>query len=283
MRTAIDSYCWHRQFGDWYPGIQADPGERRTIFDVIETAHRLGVAGLSLETCYLPALDDGGIAALRDALDRRGLERVWAWGHPDGLGSGSRADAVPDLIRHIGLARRAGAGVMRICCGGRRTRPDSWTAHKAALLPLLDRIVGPAEENGVVLAIENHIDFRAAELAELIDTVGSPWLRVCFDTANNLRMGEDPLETAALLAPLAAATHIKDVAALSPGSTAFQDWPSVPLGQGDARIAETLALLRATGYRGLLAIEIDYLHPDHGPEDEAVARSVAFLDRHLRG
>ena len=39
-------------------------------------------------------------------------------------------------------------------------------------------------------------------------------------------------------------------------------------------------LLAAAGYTGLLAVEIDFLHPDYGDdEDEAVARSVAELKR----
>ena len=30
-------------------------------------------------------------------------------------------------------------------------------------------------------------------------------------------------------------------------------------------------------YKGLLAIEVDFLHPDYGDEDRAVAKSVKYL------
>jgi hypothetical protein len=35
--------------------------------------------------------------------------------------------------------------------------------------------------------------------------------------------------------------------------------------------------LRSAGYTGLLAIEIDFLHPRYKSEDRAVARSVRYL------
>jgi len=28
MKIGIDSYCFHRYFGEIYPGLQADPGTR---------------------------------------------------------------------------------------------------------------------------------------------------------------------------------------------------------------------------------------------------------------
>src|SRR5204862_50894 len=79
------------------------------------------------------------------ALDERGLMRVWAWGHPNGLGSGTDAGAAEDLARHLCIARRVGARVMRICGGGRRTRPASWTEHKRGLVALLRPPVDEAE------------------------------------------------------------------------------------------------------------------------------------------
>jgi len=60
-----------------------------------------------------------------------------------------------------------------------------------------------------VLAMENHIDLLADEMAEIITTVNSPWLGVCLDTGNNLRLFEDPVVVAKTLAPWARATHIK--------------------------------------------------------------------------
>ena len=278
MKLGIDSYTYHRFFGDWYPDLQVDPGRRMTVFDFLDRARELGVAGVSLESCYLPA-DDVFIDRLRAALDARGLERVWAWGHPSGLKSGADHDAAQDLIRHLEIARRLGARVMRICGGGRRTRPASWPEHKAALVRMLGPLTEQAAAHGVVLAIENHIDLLADEMVELLTTIDSPWLGVCFDTANNVRMFEDPVEVARKLAPFARAAHVKDIIAHRGDPKTFGFWPSVPLGRGLVDLPAILRLLQAARFDGLLALEIDYLAPAYveAGEDAAVAESIAWL------
>jgi sugar phosphate isomerase/epimerase len=275
MKIAIDSYCYHRQFGDAYPW-QPPATRRMTIWDFIKRAKQLGVAGVSLESCYLPTAKDF-LAKLRDVLDAAGLERVWAWGHPEGLRSGTDRDAESDLVRHLAISRSLGASVMRIVGGSRRSRPKSWPTHRRQLAKLLRRLVTVAEEHGVVMAIENHIDMLADEMVELITAIDSPCLGVCLDTGNNLRMFEDPVVVAEKLAPFARATHIKDLTAHRGNPRDFHFWPSVPLGEGIIDLPTILGFLKKAHYHGLLAIEVDYLHPDQRDEDSAVRKSVAYL------
>lgn len=281
MQIAIDSYCYHRYFGEVYPDIERPPATSMTLDDVIDRAVGFGVAGVSLESFMLDDASPAGLEALRARLDAAGLERVWAWGHPDGLGSGQRPEALEDLFRHLEIASTLGAGVMRICAGGRRTRPASWAAHRRGLLPLLQRAAEHAARRGVALAMENHVDLYTEEVLELLDAVDNPALGVCLDTANNLRLLEDPAAAIEALAPHALATHLKDVTAHRGDPKSFAFWPSVPLGRGLIDISHTLRLLRRHDYRGLLALEIDYLHPDHGDEDGAIATSLDYLRRTL--
>ncbi|MET0345262.1 MAG: sugar phosphate isomerase/epimerase family protein [Casimicrobiaceae bacterium] len=279
MKLGIDSYTYHRFFGEWYAGLQDDPGARMTVFDFLDRAKAHGVAGVSLESCFLPD-DDASIDNLREGLDARGLERVWAWGHPSGLQSGKAPpDVAQDLVKHLGVARRVGARVMRICGGGRRTRPDRWDEHKRGLVAQLRPLVDEAQAHGVVMAIENHIDLLADEMVDLIETIGSPWLGVCYDTANNLRMLEDPVVVARKLAPYARATHVKDVTAQKGDPKTFAFWPSVPLGRGLIDLPEVLARLDDAKFDGLLALEIDYLAPAYvaDGEEAAVGASLDYL------
>jgi sugar phosphate isomerase/epimerase len=283
MRIGIDSYCYHRQFGDWYTDLQTDPGTRMTVWDFLDRARAHGAQGVSLECCYMPEPTDRFIAQLRTKLEEYALEPVWAWGHPNGLGSGTDAAAAEDLVKHLGVAQRVGAQVMRICGGGRRTRPASWSEHKAKLIPMLQRLLESAERHGVVMAIENHLDMLADEMVELITTIDSPWLGVCFDTGNNLRLLEDPVVVAQKLAPFTRATHVKSLAAWRGDPRTFGFWPSVPLDEGAVDIAEIVRLLRQAEYGGLLAVEVDYLHPAcNGDEDSAIARSLDYLRALLR-
>lgn len=277
MKLAIDSYSYHRYFGEIYPGLETDPGTRMTVSDFVERAHALGVAGVSLESCFMPNPSEDDLLKLRERLDRLGLDRVWAWGHPGGLRSGAAPEELADLMRHTEIAAFLNARVMRICCGGRRTRPADWPTHKAALLPLLREASAHAEEHGVVLAIENHIDLLADELVELVETVDSPSLGVCLDTANNLRMLEDPTLAIEKLAPFARATHIKDVTAYRGNPREFAFWPSVPTGQGLINMPRAFDTLRAHKYDGLLALEIDYLHPSYADDAQAVVDSLDYM------
>src|SRR5262245_41638584 len=121
MKLGIDSYCYHRQFGDAYPW-QKPSTKQCAIWDFLRRARHLGVAGVSLEACYLPS-DDAFLRQLRNELDRCGFERVWAWGHPEGLRSGTDRDAAKDLVKHLAIAANLGAKVIRIVGGSRRSRP----------------------------------------------------------------------------------------------------------------------------------------------------------------
>ena len=255
-----------------------------TVWDFLERARELGAEGVSLEACYLPATD-AFLGRLRDALDEHGFERVWAWGHPDGLGSGTKPEAEADLVRHLGVARRLGrrgdAHLLRRPSDAARAPGRS---TRRGWCPLLRRLVGTAEAQGVVLAIENHLDLLADELVELLETVDSPCLGVCLDTANNLRMAEEPVDVVRKLAPFARAAHVKDVDARPEAADMFAAWPSVPLGAGVVDIPAALRLLRHAGYAGVLALEIDYLHPGYGDDEEpAIERSLDFLRAALVG
>ena len=276
MKPAIDSYCFHRYFGEVYPGLQEAPGRSMTVWDFLKRARQLGVAGVSLESCFLPTGDDF-FRRLRDTLDSYGFERVWAWGHPDGLCSGTDRAAARDLVANLGRARTLGAGVMRIVGGSRRTRPASFALHRRRLVGMLKRILPAAEDHGVVLALENHIDLLADEIVDVVSTLDSPWLGICLDTGNNLRLFEDPRVVSEKLAPFARATHVKDIGVRRGNPQEFGFWPSVPLGKGLVDLGHVLAQLRKARYKGLLAVEVDFLHPDHGEEDPAVAASVKYL------
>jgi sugar phosphate isomerase/epimerase len=219
---------------------------------------------------------------LRDRLDEQGFERVWAWGHPDGLRSGADRKAEGDLIAHIAHARAIGASTMRIVGGNRRTRPGSWATHFRQLRAALRRVVPAAEDAGVTLAIENHIDLTGDEMAELIEAVGSSGLGVTLDTGNNLRLFEDPVEVCRKLAPYTRATHVKDIGVWRGDPKEFSFWPSVALGDGIVDLRAVVGFLRKAKYRGLLCVEVDFLHPDHGEEDQAVRKSLAYLRRIVR-
>jgi len=279
MKIGIDSYCYHRCFGEVYD--QQRPSARRmTLEGFIERAKELGVDGVSLESCFIPRRDDPGyLAAVKARLDAHGLDRVYAWGHPDGLERGGNAATYADLLAEIPRTRRIGATVMRIVGSSLRFRFEDHQQQIRALVVQLREAVKVAAAHGVKLAIENHIDFTAKEILQLIEEVGSPHLGVNFDTGNFARLLDDPLKGMELLAKHTLATHIKDLR-VNPAA-ASDDWfffSSVPVGQGFIDNLRLARLLKQADYQGFLAIELDFLHPDCGDdEDAAVAEGVAAL------
>jgi sugar phosphate isomerase/epimerase len=93
-----------------------------------------------------------------------------------------------------------------------------------------------------VLAIENHKDWRAKHLVQILEQVDSEHIGVCLDTGNNLALLEDPTEVVETLAPWAVTTHLKDIAVES-----FADgfrMSEVPFGEGCLDLKRIVAVLR---------------------------------------
>ena len=279
MKIGIDSYCYHRCFGEVYPK-QTAPTRRMSLEDFIDRAHALVVDGVSIESCFVPGRDDPGyLAAVRARLDGLGLDRVYAWGHPDGLAGGSDEAAYRDMIGSLSTAERLGAHVMRIVGSSLKYRFCDHQAQIARLVVMLREAVKVAAASGISLAIENHIDFTASEILQIIHEVNSPHLGVNFDTGNFARLLDDPLKGMELLARHTLATHIKDLRINK--VAAVDDWfffSSTPVGTGFIDNLSLARLLKRAGYPGFLAVELDFLHPDFGQdEDAAVAVSVDAL------
>jgi len=247
----------------------------RGSFDVIAHARALGVDGVSLETCFLPPVAELDRPALLDAAG--GLELVLAWGHPNGFEYGERADALGDLVAWLELAPAVGCRLVRCVAAGPSFRGRAPVAEQiAATVPPLRAAAARARELGVRLAVENHGDLRAAELRELIERAGDGALGVCLDTANALRVGDDPLEAAELLAPLTLMVHLKDVEPLTPGLDPVAGPASVPYGEGAVPVDEILATLARSGFDGLVCVELGQLGAD-ADELAMVAAGVAWL------
>ena len=276
MKVGIDSYCYHRLFGEVYP-FQTPTRERWTADDFVKRAAELHVDGVSLETCFLPGSASGFWERLKERLEANRLEAVLAWGHPDGLEGGTNTGALADLVRSIFVASDLGCKVMRIVGSSLRFRDQPHEPQLQRLAGMLREATKVAADQGVILAMENHIDFTAREILQLIEAVGSPNLGVNFDTGNALRLFEDPVEEARLLGPYIHATHIKDLIPRKGGSPReWNFWESVPAGHGVVDVEGVMKVLRDEGYPGILCVEVDCLRQSW-EEDQAVEMSLDYL------
>lgn len=279
MKVGIDNYCYHRFFGEIY-AQQKDPGRRITIEWFVDRAKQLGVDGVSLESCFFPGFEPAYLDGLKAQLDAAGLMRVFAWGHPDGLEGGKSKTAYKEMVEMIPHARRLGADVMRVVGSSLMFRFENHQEQIERLTGMFREAVRVAADHGVKLAIENHIDFTSDEIVQLLDQVDSDHLGVNFDTANFARLLDDPVKGMRKLAPRVLATHIKDLKVNA--QAGVDDWfffSSTPVGDGFVDNLALARLLKEAGYKGFLAVETDFLHPDYADEDEAVAQSVVALKK----
>lgn len=280
MKIGIDSYCYHRYFGEVYPQ-QRDPGHRMTLEDFIERAHALEVDGVSLESCFIAPQTREYLSGIRALLDSYNLDRVYAWGHPDGLEGGKNAAAYDEMIASLAHAQVIGAPVMRVVGSSLMYRHEPHGPQIERLSRMFSDAAKQAERYGIQLAVENHIDFTADEILQLIENVGSPYLGINFDTGNFLRLLDDPVKGMEKLAKHVYATHIKDLRVQR--GAAADEWfffSCTPVGDGVVDNLKLARILDVAGYQGFLAVEIDFLHPDYPQgEDAAVEQSVAELRR----
>lgn len=283
MKIGIDSYCYHRFFGEVYPG-QDQPARRVSFEDFLDKAETLGIDGLSLESCFIPAFDMDYLQSIKGRLDAAGFDRVYAWGHPDGLEGGRNMQAYDDMVSHIDYARQIGAKVMRVVGSSLLFRFEPHQPQLEKLTKLFSEAVKIAAAHDIRLAIENHIDYNSDEILQLIRDIDSPYMGVNFDSGNFLRVLDDPIGAMEKLAPYVFATHIKDL--LPVKGVPVNEWyffSCVPTGKGLIDNLTLARILKQHDYQGFLAVEIDFLHPDYSNREEEVIRESVQALRRIAG
>ncbi|MBW2429076.1 MAG: sugar phosphate isomerase/epimerase [Deltaproteobacteria bacterium] len=283
MKVGIDSYCYHRFFGEVYPHQNA-PDKQMTLEDFIKRAKALEVDGVSLESCFVPRFDQAYLSEIKGMLDEFNFDRVYAWGHPDGLEGGKNEAAYDEMVEHIEYANAIGAKVMRVVGSSLMFRFEDHGPQIEKLSRMFTNAMKIADNYGIKLADENHIDYNADEMLELIHNVNHPNFGINFDTGNFLRVLDDPIQGMQKLAKFTFATHVKDLK-INP-QAAVNDWyffSCTPVGDGLVDNQKLAQLLKDANFEGFLAMEIDTLHPDYNDdEDGAVAQSVEELKKIAR-
>jgi sugar phosphate isomerase/epimerase len=202
---------------------------------------RFGSGGAQLDWSQLPSRDPAELAALRARIDRERLVVE--------LSAPSSCLQSPDAYAE--LARVASAlGVSRVRIAllyGRRyesfkTR-DEWESWAAKWRTTLVSMKDTIERFPLLIGLENHKDFHASELVELLHLVNSPKLGACVDFGNNIALLEEPLDTIRQLAPFVVTTHLKDMAVKR--TDAGFALSEVPLGEGLLPLAEMIGVLRS--------------------------------------
>lgn len=201
--------------------------------------------------------------------------------HPDET---ARAQAVRTLRQALHIAGQLGAVAIDTGPGSVSPNgpwaPDPYNFTPQAREQLVKSVreaASAAEEHGVVLCLEGHqlVTLRSAEvMAEVLDAVGSPWVKVDFDPANWIGLetiyesGPAIEAMAATLGARIATAHVKDVV-LRPGMMVHIDY--CPPGTGTMDVAALLRVMEALDPGAPVIVE--------AVEDDQLADVVAYLRR----
>jgi sugar phosphate isomerase/epimerase len=272
VRVGVDSYSYHRLLGEVRPGERAVGGAIATTAELIGEMLAAGAEVLSLETVFLdpPELLDAGalLAAAGDG------ELAIAWGHPLGLEWGEDAARLDELLAWIEMGSQLGARIVRCVAAGPALRGTSVQPRFVSTVRALRRAAAHARAHEVTLVLENHGDVDADELCALLGAV--PGLGVCLDTANALRVGDDPVALARRVADRVAMVHLKDVGAPAPGTDPHVGPTSVACGTGVVDLGGVLAALPADPALPV-CVELGHLGGGEVDERSLVRQGVAWL------
>lgn len=279
MQLGVDSYTYHRFFGEVRPG-EARPSVSWSHDDLVAEVIDSGAEVVSLETCYLPGLDAGRLESAIAPLQGAGVEVVLAWGHPEGLAGGLVPEAHDEVLSLLDVLPDLGVGLLRIVAGG----PRQWQAEPEArvvarLRRCLDELTSVAVDQGVTLALETHCELSPGAFVDLAHEVG-PALGVVLDTGNVIRVGGDLLELTEALADQVVMVHAKDLTLndLDPRTTPAGIWWCTAVGEGRLPIAACIDQLVEAQFDGPICVELMELDPTLGLDEPAVVRrSLATL------
>lgn len=254
--------------------------------------HSLG-HGIPVEQAIKQAYDYGALVfatgvnlgtreMMRDLMAKYSMDIVTGWG--DRFIENGDAQPTDGFMRFCrDVCQPLGIRVVGTASSHHRWRKDPPLAEQLSLLSAaLKRLCAVAVDYDVQIALENHADYRASDILQIIERVDSPAMRVQLDTGNPYAVAEEPLDATRLLAPYTSSTHIKDmtIRPLTDG-----EWVKVlgcPLGEGDVDLAGIARILSENAPKDLpFNLEVE---PPHGTDNAAACRtSVEHVKATLSG
>lgn len=225
MTLGLGSYTFRWSIG--HKGLNPDkPMQPEELLD-IAAEHSLTVVQYA-DNMPLQELSAVALDSLKAKADRLGIK----------LELGTQSFDADQVRLYIGIAEQLNASILRVALDGPDAlKPvDSLAAEFKALVPM-------AKAAGVRIAIENHFNYPAPRMIDLLAAIDSDQVGICLDVANSICAGEWPMETVRTLADHTINLHLKDyVINPDPYGVGFVIH-GCPLGQGRTNSQEVLAAL----------------------------------------
>ena len=152
-------------------------------------------------------------------------------------------------------------------------QPEDWENSKQFLAERTGEVVEYAAAHAVTVAMEPHIGGlidTPDKVLELLNLVGSPYLKVNFDISHFDIIGIPTEESVAALAPHSAHTHVKDQRGLAP------DFEFLIPGEGPFDYVNYLKLMQQHGYDGFITAEVSFMVQARENYDPLAAATLSY-------
>ncbi|MBX3053423.1 MAG: sugar phosphate isomerase/epimerase [Caldilineaceae bacterium] len=220
-----------------------DAAERQRIPGLLKS-HRLTLSAVNYYTALLepdPTIWAGHLAAIKETID---LAVDWAQG-----------DEPPVVISGVGGS------------------PGELPARMVEVIDRAGAIAEHATQRGVVVALEPHIGAAIETpdlMAEVLDQIDSPAIRVNFDISHFNVMGIPIEESVAKMLPYTAHTHVKDERGRTP------DYEYVVPGEGEFDYVAYLQAMKRGGYAGVVSVEISFMVQRRAGYDPLATAAISY-------
>ena len=255
--------------------------EKTPIEYVFEQAHKLGLNGVELLHRQMASEENDYLQSLKRLAFRLGLDIYNLSIHQDFVWAeaAERQKQIDHTLHCIDLAHEMGIGSIRINSGGWRKKSsfdeliaakgwvDPWGGYTkddgfAWCIDAIEACLPHAERRGVMLLLENHwgLTTFAEDMAKLIETIDSPWLKAILDMGN-FYFEDDMYAAMQRIAPHVWLAHAKTY----PGGGS---WYTL-----DLDYARVFRMLLGAGFRGYVSVEME----GQDEAQSAMETSVAML------
>jgi len=268
IKLAVSSYSyWHFR----------DP--KTSIETVIDKASELGIEGVDILHRQMTGEDNAYLQKLKRHAFINGIDLVCLSIHQDFVDPDPdiRRKNIEHTIKCIELANGMGIPCIRLNSGrwGTSGSFDDLMAHRGVEEPIpgyteddafkwciesIEKCLPKAEENGVIMALENHwgLTSKPEGMLRIKNDIDSQWLGLLMDTGNFL---EDPYDK---LEMIASQTIFVQAKTYYGGG----EWYTLDLDY--KRIAK---ILKDVNYCGYVSLEFE----GKAPADEGVTKSIKML------
>ena len=241
-----ENFDWGKMCDKWRANF-SEAG----FLKLADEIHGLGYGNLEIwePTYSYKVYSDAQASALADKLRAMGFKEfvycIGGWGKAD----------IPNIEKEYAFAKAMGAKVLTGCLS-QKDAPE-----------IIDTLEKAGEKYGCLFAIENHpypnieSPIKVAEFIKDCKYVGAN-----LDTGIYNQQCYDVLAAADILKDKIYHTHLKDTVKGGQGC--------LPIGDGDAPIAELLRKYKEWGYKRMVSVEFEY-HENPAP---GLAKSIAYIN-----